>query len=102
METINPDAAVLIEDLLRIGGIRRRYFLDQWGIGTLGELPLAAWGKAMEWIIAKAALRGHTVVFCPYPESPAVVEQTLLGRVREIMDRAGSKKAGGSLFDTVS
>lgn len=99
-DTISPDGAALLENMLQSGRIPLAEFLTEFALPRLGALPLPKWDDGVRWIISAAGANGYVVEHLAHPvEKAAPAEVGLLEHARGVMDSIGSKKAGGSMFD---
>ncbi len=100
VEYVSPDAVAKIEEMLMAGRLTLSQLQAEFDVARAALLPRAAWGDVVKWIVRVAAAEGYEVTALPYPDLPAETpEPNLQDKARQIMDSAGSKQAGGSMFD---
>ena len=102
VETISPEGAAQIEEMLLAGRLKQEGFLAEFQLTRIGMLPLTRWAEATGWIVAQAGANGYEVRACDHPVyTPPPAEPTLQEKARDVMDKVGARRAGGSMFAAI-
>jgi hypothetical protein len=98
---ISPQDVANLEELLSAGRVPRDELLVEFSVSRLSELQIADWDSVMASVISRAGALGYELEATPLyqeppppPPGPAPKE-----KLRQVMDREGARRAGGSFFD---